>query len=57
MWQHVAVLREAAAAMRVQAEDKQAHKLRAEALGHWRHLLKAIGVRARIEAEYGDGAT
>jgi xeroderma pigmentosum group C-complementing protein len=55
--EHAGLLREAAAAMREQAEDKEAHKRRDEALAQWRQLLRAMKVRARIEAEYGGGAT
>ena len=51
--EHAELLREAAAAMAEQAEDEQAHKRRAEAIGLWRQLIRALAVRRRLERQYG----
>ena len=53
--EHAEVLREAAAAMAEQADDKNAHQRREEALGLWRTLINAMAVRRRLERDYGGG--
>jgi xeroderma pigmentosum group C-complementing protein len=52
--EHAEVLREAAAAMAEQAEDKEVHKQHAEALSLWRALIRALAIRRRLEEQYGD---
>ena len=49
----VDMLREAAAAVREQAEDSDARKQRAEGLEMWRTLLRTLAIRRRIEKQYG----
>ena len=51
--EHADLLREAAAAMREQAEDKHAHQRHDEALALWRTLLRALAIRRRLERQYG----
>ena len=51
-----ALLVEAAAARQEQADDREAHQRRAHVLDLWRQALLAVGVRCRLQEEYGGGA-
>lgn len=45
-------LREAAAGVAEQEEDKQLHNRRKRALAHWAELLRSLRLKARLEADY-----
>ena len=48
-----ALLVEAAAARQEQTDDREAHQRRAQVLDLWRRTLLALGVRCRLQEEYG----
>ena len=48
-----ALLVEAAAARQEQADDREAHQRRAHVLDLWRQTLLSVGVRCRLQEEYG----
>ena len=50
-----AMLREAAAAWRERQEDGEARKRRAQVEAMWKRTLLALGVRCRLQQEYGGG--